>query len=387
MIIYFIPIFLCALTAVSRQLSENRKWTVIFGCLLCLFLCFGYMTGSDWRNYELYYDTLDFNHFYYGYNSEPGYYLLMMLMKWIGVPFWVFHISTKVFLFAIVYRIIFKYSSQTGWISLMYYIPWFGLYFFVDNPMRNCIAVGLFLLATDYIIEGKFWKFFWMSLLAAFFHLTALVVFPCYMFLTKDLKKWKLAVLYVVINIIFFDRDLIIKIIAAVLSPIPYFNNKLITYFLFHSDLVQGKFISLGMVWQTVVFVLLLCYKERITDGIGGKMGLLAFNSSMVFFMLLPFAMSIQVAMRFQMYFSVFLCICIGYLVLAFEWRSRWACICVIFLISFYTCFDRVTSSARYVPYSNVIEYAVKGEFPSYSKRYFYNMKHSPYTDEVDYMN
>lgn len=384
MIIYFIPILLCALTAVSRELSDNRRWAFIFGSLLCLFLCFGYMTGSDWRSYELFYDYLSFDHFYYGYKSEPGYYLLMMLMKWLGVPFWVYHIATKVFLFVIIYRTILKYGQQTGWIALMYYIPWFGLYFFIDNPMRNCIAVGLYILATEYIIEGKFWKFFWLSLLAAFFHLTALIVLPCYAFLTKDVKKWVYAVLYIVINIVFIDRDFIINIIVALLGKIPYFNTKIITYFLINTDFVQGKVLSFGMFWQAALFILMLCYKERIVDQIGGARGQLAFNSAMVYFLLVRLAMSIEVIMRFQMYFSVFMCVCVGLLVLSFERRSRPAFFGVILLMSLYINIDRITGSARYVPYSNVIEYAIKGEFPSFSERYFYNIKNSPYTKEID---
>ncbi len=384
MLVYFIPILLCLLTTVCRNLSESKRWTIILAGFICLFFCFGYMTGSDWRAYELFYDELDFKYFYYRYNAEPGYYFLMMLMKAMHVPFWCFHIGTKVVLFILIFKTFFDYSPQTGWISLMYYMPWFGLYFFIDNPMRNCIAVGLFILTTKYILERNFRKFFWMSLLTAFFHLSALFVIPFYWVLTRDIKKWVLAGLYIVINLVFMNRDLLIGIITALFSNIPYFSDKVITYFLMDSVFIQGKLLSFGMLWQTALFVLLLCYKERVVEQIGGQRGMFAFNCSMVFLLLVRFAMSIQIFIRIQMYFSVYLCICIGLLILSFEWRSRLAYLCVLTMISMYTCYDKITGSARYVPYTNIIEYVAKGELPSFSKRYFYNIKKSPYTQEID---
>ena len=185
MVVYLVPILLCLLSAISRELSDNRRWTIMMGVILCLFLCFGYMTGTDWKTYEYWYDHLDFNRFYYGYVSEPGYYIYMMIMNKLGIPFWPFLLFTKCLLFILVFKSLYDYSKESIWLSLMYYLPWFGLYFFIDNPLRNCIAVGVFMLSTKYILEHKFWKFFWMTLLAASFHVTALFLLFLYPVYTK----------------------------------------------------------------------------------------------------------------------------------------------------------------------------------------------------------
>lgn len=58
--------------------------------------------------------------------------------------------------------------------------------------------------------------------------------------------------------------------------------------------------------------------------------------------------------------------------------------VCVLGMVSLYICIDSVTSTARYIPYSNILEYALKGDNPSFSTRFFYNIKHSPYTKEID---
>jgi hypothetical protein len=342
------------------------------------------MTGSDWRTYEYWYDNLDFNRFFYGYLNEPGYYLYMMIFKKACVPFWLFFILTKSWLFIVIYKSLFEYSKESGWLSLMYYLPWFGLYFFIDNPMRNCIAVGLFILSVRYVISREFWKFLLMSMLAASFHFTALFVIPLYAVLTKDVRKWVYLLLFVVINVLFLNRDVLVNGLTSVFGLIPYYQSKVITYFLFDSPFAQGKLFSFGMIWQTALFVLILCYKERIVEQIGGTKGQVAFNGAMIYFLLVRFTMSMEMFMRLQLYMSVFVCVCIGLVILSFEWRSRLMYLCVLFMVSSYVCMDRVTGSARYIPYSNVLEYVVKGDYPSFSARYYYNIKHSPYTREID---
>lgn len=386
MLVYIIPILICALSACSRELSLERRWAILIGVLFSLIYCWGYMTGSDWRAYEFWYDNLDFNRFYYGYTSEPGYYLYMMLMKKLHIPFWLFFSLTKTALFVIIYKSLFDMCRESGWLSLMYYLPCFGLYFFVDNPMRNCIAVGIFLISAKYIVEHRFWPFFFLILLAACFHLSALIIIPLYPLLNKDVKKMVYVVLYVVINALFWNRDLIINMVSGLASllGIPYLNSKVITYFLMDSDYVQGEVFSLMLIWQTLLFFLLICYKERIVKALGDK-GLFAFNCSMVYFLLVRFVTSIQVLMRLQLFFSVYVCVCIGLIILSFEWRSRVLYMSLLFAISIYLCVEKTTATGRYIPYSNVIEYALKGENPSFSARFYYNMKHSPYTTDIDY--
>ena len=116
----------------------------------------------------------------------------------------------------------------------MYYLPWFGLYFFIDNPMRNCIAVGLFILSVRYVISREFWKFLLMSLLAASFHFTALFVIPLYAVLTKDVRKWVYLLLFVVINVLFLNRDVLVNGLTSVFGLIPlsvFFEFFLIFYY------------------------------------------------------------------------------------------------------------------------------------------------------------
>ena len=379
MVIYFVPIILCFVSQFFKELSNSRIWYILVGIYLCLFLCFGYMTGTDWKVYEYMYDNLDFNKLFYGYSSEPGYYLYMMIFKKCGIPFWTFFVFTKTILFIIIYKAILDCCPQGSWMALVYFIPWFGLYYFIDNPMRNCIAVALFSLSAKFILEQRFWKFLLVMLIAGSFHVTAFFIIPFYFLLTKNIRSSTWAILFVVINVVFVNRVFLIKIIMSVFSLIPYYHNKLITYFILDTVFVEGKLFSFGILWQSFLFVMMLCYRERIIDAIGEKKGLFAFNCTMVFMMLVRLATTIPMFMRVQLFFCVYVATCIGLVMLSFDYRSRWLFTVLLLMVSSYVCYDRVTSSSRYVPYSNCIEYAIKGDNPSYSKRVFYNDKNSPY--------
>ena len=86
MLVYFIPILVILLFSVSITKSEKKKRNLIIA--LMLFLCFGYMTGSDWRSYEqCYHDGFLLR------LTEPGYMWLSNRCSEIGIPFWLFHIS------------------------------------------------------------------------------------------------------------------------------------------------------------------------------------------------------------------------------------------------------------------------------------------------------
>lgn len=384
MVVYIIPILLCLLTAVSRELSDNRRWTIIMGILLCLFYCFGYMTGSDWRSYEYWYNYLDFNRFYYGYVNEPGYYLYMMLFSKCGIPFWIYFVMTKIILFIIIFRSFFIICKDSGWISMIYFFPLLGMYIFIDNPMRNAIAMGIYMLSFRYVLDQKFWKYLLVCILAASFHATALFMIPFYWLLNKKVRNGVYIVLFVIINIIFLDRQLLVDLIVNIFGFIPFFNEKVVSYFLFESESTEGKILSFGMIWHLLLFVLLLIYKDTVINRIGDRYGNLAFNCAIIYLLMFRLALTIPLVMRIQLYFSVCFCVCVGLLVLCFEWRSRLIYLSILTMVSLYICFDKITSSARYVPYSNVIEYALKGENPSFSVRYYYNIKHSPYTKEID---
>ena len=377
--LYFIPILLCAVTPFFKELSNSRKWYVFICAYLCLFYCFGYMTGTDWRVYEEWYTKIDFNRLFFDYYAEPGYYLYMLIFRSLGVGFWPYFIFTKIVVFLIILRTIFSFCEESGYLTLMYFLPWFGMYLLIDNPMRNCIAIAIFVLSARYVIEHKFWKFLLCMLVASSFHFSSFVILLTYPLLNRKISNWVYATLFVLINVVFASRELVTSVVMTLLGNIPYAQDKIVGYLLMGSEYAQGKLFSFGMMWQIGLFILLLCYRERIISYIEGEKGLFVFNSAMLYMLFLRFGMTVEVFARIQLYYAVFLAIAVGLVLLSFEYKSRVIYICVLFLVSCYTCYGKATSSFRYVPYTNVVDYVIRSDYPSYSERYYYNYRHSPY--------
>ena len=69
MALYFLS-FCSAYAFVFIKQANKSAWLKTYLVLLCLFLCFGYMTGSDWRSYEDIYDGSGAALLYY--SNEPA---------------------------------------------------------------------------------------------------------------------------------------------------------------------------------------------------------------------------------------------------------------------------------------------------------------------------
>ena len=88
MFVYLLLIVVLFITSYTRYNPQTEKLLFVF---FAIFLCFGYMTGSDWRVYESEYYS-NFLH----RAVEPGYMFVSNFLANNGVDFWIFHTFTKV---------------------------------------------------------------------------------------------------------------------------------------------------------------------------------------------------------------------------------------------------------------------------------------------------
>lgn len=154
MALYFLS-FCTAYAFVFIKQANKPAWFRTYVVLLCLFLCFGYMTGTDWRVYEDIYTHINFNNLFYNYFQEPGYYIYMLPFRFLNIDFFVFFIFTKVLCYITIVCKLITYCERFKYIGLMYFIPCYGFYLFIDNPMRNLIAVSIALYAFRFSWKGN----------------------------------------------------------------------------------------------------------------------------------------------------------------------------------------------------------------------------------------
>lgn len=382
MILYFSILFVCLLASFT-SITKHSKMERLLIILLALFFCFGYMTGSDWRNYETYYSWLDDGGI--SLLMEPGYIYLSAISHSLGIPFWPFFITLKLLAFFCLLHFLRKYACKNQFLVITFFLFIFGLYLYIDNPMRNLLAISISYFAYQYLDDKKWIKFLGVVLLATFFHSSAILLLFLFPFYPIKLKNWGLFLLFVLFNIviIFSYEFLIMKVIAA-FSFIPIIEAKVIHYFIDGSGLENNRLISLGFIVQFAFFMLVLYKRKQIEAMPYGK---LIFWGTICYIFLYRMAAIVSIFYRLQLYMSVFYAVgvcCVFSSLIKKGNKIAYGTFLVCYLS--YMTYTLVISSYKYVPYTNYISYMFSPELP-FDYRSEYNQVNSPYeknTKETD---
>ena len=117
---------------------------------------------------------------------DPLYALMSSLAKTISNDFWVLQLIQSLLVNTILFRFVRKNTKNLFFAILLYYIVLYANY--MCEVMREACAVSMFLLAWEYFKSNKWIRFYLFSLLAFFFHTSAIVLFvlPIFNFLKID---------------------------------------------------------------------------------------------------------------------------------------------------------------------------------------------------------
>ena len=355
--------------------NKNKKIESIIIFLLALFFCGGYMTGSDWRNYETYYSWIESG--IGGLMMEPGYLYLSVIFHFLGISFWPFFIFLKVSAFYCLLHFLRKYSNNYHFLIITFFLFIFGLYLFIDNPMRNLLAICISYYSYQFLERKEWYKFLLIVLLAVSFHTSAILLLLICPFYPIKWSNKTLILLFVLFNIIFvaFYEQLILKVIGS-FAFIPIIEAKLLHYFIEGSGLDNNRLISLGFIVQLIFFLLVLYKRRRIEENL--PFGKLVFWGIICYIFLYRIAAVVPIFYRLQLYMCVFYAVGICYLFVSFTRKSNkmlYAIFVTCYL--FYMTYSLITSSYKYVPYTNYIQFM--NESVPFDYRSEYNHINSPY--------
>jgi hypothetical protein len=328
------------------------------------------MCGTDWRSYEQVYN----NDMIY-YDRETGYGWYMQLFHLFNISFWHFFIITKIITLLIFIYIIEKYSSR----NIIFFIWFFflsiaGFYLWIDNPMRNLIAIVIFYLSIPSLIERKLVKYILLNTLACTFHSTMVVVFFLYWFANVKFKYYQIIIIYIIFIILFLDISNIFHI-GVFFNFIPDLSDKIIYYSLFEKPV---SLLSMGFMSYNIIFFLILWQKDKFYNLKGGVM---LFNFSFLFLILYRIFLTFPVANRFAFMISPF------YVISAFMMLNIYKKYCRLLLVTgilgctLISTYNKITADYRYIPYSNYMFYILQDK-PPYTYREGYNKKYSPYKNK-----
>lgn len=372
MLVYFGLILICFILSLFK-LSKPLENTALV--LIAIFMCFGYMTGTDWYSYEQFYTNELLTQKMSG-KIEVGYFFIQNLSKQLGLDFWTFHIIVKLLVFFSLINFI-RHFNVNVFLFLALFIPEAGLYLFIDCPFRNLIAIGFSLLAFTKLFDNKTVLFFVYVVLALLFHLSAIVMILVFFVYKKDMRTIFVLISAFIIYTLAFNVDFLIKHVYIPLTKISPLIEERLDMYLTSSKFIANK-VNIGTFIRLFVLLILLLYKENIVSG--DKKRSYIFNLAMLFLLIYPFGISMKILQRFLFYFIPFYVLNIIYLLKSFQIKTNKYLIGLFFvLLSFAQTYNTVTADFRYVPYTNYLEYYFKGNFPDKEYRYQYNRKHSPY--------
>jgi hypothetical protein len=148
----------------------------------------------DWPGYTLFFENslspIEAVHSYFLGNIEfeLGY---TLLNAFVGLftdnVQWLF-LLVSFFTSLLLFNSLPKYSKNL-FLSLLVYFS--IVYFVLDmSGIRQCIALNIFLYSIQFIISGKFVRYFMLIIVAALFHTTALILIPFYFILKVNFKSY-----------------------------------------------------------------------------------------------------------------------------------------------------------------------------------------------------
>lgn len=375
--IYFFSFISCYIIGISKQ-RHIRYVEFALLLWLAIFLCSGFMCGSDWRGYETMYNEMNLDNYFYGYFAEPGFYVYLSFFKFLNFNFWDVALISKLSCFFIVVRFFKKYLKNDVLLGMMYFLPWYAFYLFIDCPMRNMMAISIFLLSIPALLERRFLHYLLVIMLATTFHVSASVFILLYFFSGKVISNKLSIFLFLIINFLFASRIVITKMASLLFGGIPYLNSKIENYLLDNSEFASGRILSMGMIIHLIFLFLLLWKKKHIVEFIHGNV---IFNFSLFYLLLYRLATTVEIFSRFQLYLAPFFCVALILISKSFNFRNRLLYITYLLCISFIGSL-KIFSDYRYIPYTSYLPYLLNKNYPSFEYRDAYNFRNSPYADK-----
>lgn len=349
--------------------------------LVPIILCFGYMTGSDWRNYELEWNLINvdnYNPFEDGY-EEPGYWFLCYYAKKIGLGFWELNILIKLIGYYAFLRIYRFFDNNCAW-GLSYALVFWMLNSLINFPARNFCAWICFFYGLKYIYERDWKKYIIVCALGLFFHKATIFSIPLY-FLTYRMKEKSLKMS------IWFIIPIVYLILVFRVQLLEYFSllkfldldRRIGNYLESGTDnpYLQRTSFSVGLIIRSLVFVVATFYYKEITSRF--KYGQFVLNMGLVVVLYDAIATFIPIIARAHGSILIMYCVLFSYLMQVVKVNRILIKGIVTAILLLYTTLT-IQQGYIYVPYSNYLTYIFRDK-PSYFYRDSYNKKHTPFKD------
>lgn len=245
-----------------KRRGTRFLWYFSFMYLTAL-SAFGYRIGADMPAYigEFDFYKIDFSpsYLFSFHRRQPLWVLLCVWCKSLGGGFEMLKIIHAVVLNICVFRFISKHSKNRLLGVLIYYVIFYLHFNF--NAIRSSLALALFLMSYDYLLERKYIKYYFIAIVTFLVHESAIILFLYPLFFFIKIREERLSrvafivfiICLLVIPLAYIIRDQITSIflILQALGVVDYGESY------FENDYYTGFALSLAGIIE-FIFTLLL---------------------------------------------------------------------------------------------------------------------------------
>lgn len=361
---------------IGNRISKRSR--NIYILWLYVFLCFGYMTGSDWFHYEMVYS--DFDAYSSRYENEPGSWLLFETMPHLISDFWIFTAILKCIYLCSFIFLVTKITDRIFSV-LALSIPCVLAFMLIQNPFRFMISqifinFAIFFIYSRITETNSGWipiiKAFLLLIMACLFHNTSVVYFILLplLFLSPHIYRANsilLFILYVGVTFLVSNLSFITEMLEQVVFVASQFTD-MKDYASSYSPEDNSAFFTIGNLFNFIMFLLILVSRNSVTRNYSN--GKVVYGIAIIYCFLSRILILIPTGFRLALPFAVFYVLCIIYMVGCNSKKVIGIFMITYILLAFtkklWTVYDMI-------PYSNSIPYIVSGHLP-YEERYNYNI-------------
>ena len=199
LLVFFILLYLSFYYDINRNEMHKEFWTFLIFFVLVIIAGLRFRVGADTTNYlyRFYHEYPTINNFSfqdYGIGEDPGFALLNSIVKTLGGRFYVVQLIHSAFVNYVIFKYIKKYCSYFFTALLFYYIY---IYFSYNMEiMRASMSIAICLYANDFILNKKWFRGYFLLLLALTFHVQTIVLLFLPLLFFLRFNKWGIAMLF-----------------------------------------------------------------------------------------------------------------------------------------------------------------------------------------------
>ncbi|MCH1624886.1 EpsG family protein [Fredinandcohnia quinoae] len=228
--------------------------------------------------------------------KDFGFGVLMVLLNYVSNHPQTIIIATSILINILVFRTLYKYCARIE-LGIFLFITT-GCFALSMNGIRQFIAAAIIFCAIKLVIEGKWKLYFFVVLLAATFHGSAIIMIPVYFIIRRKAWSWSTFILTVCSILGYLSFNLLIPFISNVMAGTQYENN---LNYLAEKD--SG--VNIIRIFVHAVPVILAFWKRKRLQEVWNKSDIFV-NLSVLNLIIMVFSYYSWIISRIAFYFQIF---------------------------------------------------------------------------------